>query len=35
MPKDTRIKLIQALEMAKNKNATHPPKKTWKHASLK
>ncbi|MCT4600000.1 MAG: acyl-CoA carboxylase subunit beta [Marinifilaceae bacterium] len=27
MPKDTRIKLIQALEMAKNKNATHPPKK--------
>ncbi|MCH4895876.1 hypothetical protein E0494_04095 [Marinilabiliaceae bacterium JC040] len=27
MPKDTRIKLIQALEMAKNKNATPPPKK--------
>lgn len=27
MPRDTRIKLIQALDMAKNKNATHPPKK--------
>ncbi len=26
-PKDTRIKLIQALEMAKNKIKSHPPKK--------
>lgn len=27
LPKDTRLKLIQALEMAKNKIQSHPPKK--------
>ena len=27
MPRDTRSKLIHALEMARNKNQSHPPKK--------
>lgn len=27
MPRDTRYKLVQALEMAHNKNQSNPPKK--------
>ena len=32
MPRDTRYKLVQALEMAHNKNQSNPPKKARQHA---